>query len=1339
MRASRVIVAATAIVLLLASGAPAAHTPAPTAVTVAGSLQSELGCSADWDPGCTATQLGFDAADDVWQRSFSVPAGSWEYKAPLNGGWDENYGANATAGGGNIALSLPATRDVRFYYDHESHWITDSVTSTIAVAPGSFQSELGCPGDWDPGCLRSWLQDRDGDGTYSFSTTALPAGSYEAKVAINEGWDENYGAGGAPGGANIPFTVTAGATVTFSYAGSTHVLTITVVAAGPGHDGNVEWDGLRHDSRDPLYRTPGGAVPAGTPVTLRLRTYHGDVTSVSARIFDVNAAAQRIVPMTLAADDVSCYDGASTSCDFYAVTLPNAQPNNLWYRFVVSDGGDTDFYADNTAALDGGLGRTSDDPVDWSYALTVYKPGFAAPAWASKAFVYQIFPDRFRNGDRKNDPRAGDARYDEPVITKAWNALPEGYCRNYAGAGCAETPRGRDYFGGDLKGVRQKLAYLQQLGVTAIYFNPIFWARSNHRYDTADYTRIDPALGDLEEYVKLVVEARLRGIRVILDGVFNHMSSDSPFFDRYKRSSTLGACESLSSPYRNWFTFKNANVPCVAADYEGWFGFDSIPVLLKTNPAVQNYFVKNPLSITRRWLLLGAGGWRMDVSGDASFPDGYWQAFRDVVKSLNPNVVTISETWQKDTALLRALRGDQFDTTMNYRLRDAVIGLLSPNPFDPKGFGDSGRKLAPSEFASRLASIREDFPDAAFYSAMNLIDSHDTERALWTLTPGAETRAAKEQDAANVAEGKRRLRLASLLQFTLPGAPTVYYGDEVGLTGDDDPDDRRTYPWSDLGGSPDNTLRDHYTGLATLRRMHPSLTAGSFAVVSADDAAGTVVLRRSTGAEQATIVLNVGSAAASVPAAGTLAKFVGEASVSGGTLTLGPLSGAVLVQRGDFAPPAAPTGLAATEGNGQVSLSWHAVAGAAGYEVYRSPLSGGGFVQVDSAAITGTTFVDTGAGNARTSYYVVRAVDAAGNRSDRSNEASALPHLTIGWANTQWPPSLAHTISVTNGTDSVYGQVWIDGATDAAGATPGLIAQLGFGPDGSQPSSTWAWEDADFNAQVGSNDEFVASLLPEAVGAYDYAYRYSTTGGRDWVYADLDGIGNGYSPANAGSLTVSASADTTAPAVPTGLHVVTASPAGVELAWNPVGADSSLYGYEVRRSDSASGQYTTIARVTGTSYTDTAVVQSATYRYVVRSLDGSFNRSAESAPVSATAELRTVTLTVTLTVPASTDASGRSVYIAGFLDRLDGGLPQWDPAGVVLTRMDATHWRITLTGKEFTQIEYKYALGAWEYVEKDDACGEIGNRQLTLAYGAGGTQNVADAALNWRNVAPCGN
>jgi hypothetical protein len=209
--------------------------------------------------------------------------------------------------------------------------------------------------------------------------------------------------------------------------------------------------------------------------------------------------------------------------------------------------------------------------------------------------------------------------------------------------------------------------------------------------------------------------------------------------------------------------------------------------------------------------------------------------------------------------------------------------------------------------------------------------------------------------------------------------------------------------------------------------------------------------------------------------------------------------------------------------------------------------------------------------------------------------------------------------------------------------------------------------------------------------------------------------------------------------VPAGLTVVGASPAGIALDWADVTGDASLYGYEVARADTAGGPYTVIALVTASEYTDTEVTENATYHYVVRSVDLSFNRSAYSSEVAGTAELRTVTLTFTVTVPATTDATGRSVHIAGFLDRLDGGYPQWDPGATALARVDATHWTITFTGKESTQIEYKYTLGDWDHVEKDSSCGEISNRQLTLSYGASGTQTVNDTVANWRNVAPCGN
>jgi len=1366
----------------------ASHTTDPVSVTIVGSLQSEVGCPGDWQPDCAATHLAYDASDAAWQGVFSVPAGNWAYKAALNDSWTENYGSNATAGGADIPLNLGVNADVKFYYDHKSHWIADNKTSRIATAPGNYQSEIGCPGDWQPDCLRSWLQDPDGDGIYRFSTTDIPQGNYEFKIAINEGWDENYGSGGTPNGANIPFSVPgSGYIVIFSFNSATNVPSISVASSEPQPDNNVEWDGLRHDSRDLLYRTPGGAVTTGTPVAIRLRTFHNDVTDVKLRVYDFNANAQKFYPMTPAATDVSCYqDGLeSETCDFWEVTLAESSPNNLWYRFVVTDGSDTDYYADNTSALDGGSGSTTEDAVDNSYALMYYDPSFSAPAWAESASIYQIFPDRFRNGRSDNDPKTGDIRYDDPVLALPWGTLPEGYCRNYAdgATNCPwrfdttppvssptkEQPRGRDYMAGDIKGVDQYLDYLQSLGVNTIYFNPIFDAGSNHSYDTQDYYKIDPYFGTQKDWENLVKHANQRGMKIVLDGVFNHLSSDSAFFDRYHHYAAVGACEDPLSQYRDWFYFHDVTPgtgTCVgsagisnAATYDGWFGFDSIPVINKSLPAVQAYFLTGQNSVSRYWLNQGAGGWRMDVMGDASFPASYWATFRGVVKETKSDALIISETWQKDSTLLRMLRGDRADTTMNYRLRDAVLGLLAPQPFDSKGFADSGRIILPSEFASRLESIREDYPDAAYFTLMNLLDSHDTERIRWTLSPGQETTAEKELNAANVAEGKQRQRLASLIQFTVPGAPTVFYGDEVGITGDDDPDDRRTYPWSDKGGAPDQNLFTHYQTLNTLRSSNDVLVHGDFKVLLADDASQVVAYGRQTANQAAVVIINRSSQSQSgaIPVAGYLpdgvvfnqAYAVGQGGPSSVTVTNGEINGsvgplsAVLLLSGivDLEPTAAPTGLRVTdEGDGSIGLAWNSVAGSVEYNLYRSPLSGGGWVKVNTNAITSTDFADTGLQNAHAYYYVVTALDGPGNESAYSNEVSALPHFTIGWANLQWPPTLTHTLSATDRTDDVYGRVWIDGVTSQPGPTSGLIAQAGFGPEGSNPdgNSGWTWEVATFNVDTENNDEFKTSFLPQVEGTFDYVYRYSTTNARDWLYADLDGpIPTGSLPTHPGKLTVSPTGDTIPPAAPTNLIVTSTSPAAIVLAWDAhPNTDGDLAGFEVYR-DSA--LLATITNPSAIGYTDSAVTQNESYSYYMVAFDTSLNRSGQSNTVTATAEPRTVTLNFTVSVPATTDATGRPAYIAGFLDRLHGGLPQWDPGGVVLTPADATHWTITLTGDEGVQIEYKYALGSWDYVEKDGACVETANRQLTLNYGMDGNMMVNDTVVNWRNVAPCGN
>jgi glycosidase len=880
----------------------------PSSVTIAGSFQSELGCPGDWQPACATTHLAYVANDDVWEGTWTIPAGSWEFKAALNDSWDTNYGANAQYYGPNITLDLAAPTAVTFFYDDKTHWVTDNHNALVVTAPGSYQSEIGCSGDWDPSCLRSWLEDPNGDGGYTFATAALPHGSYEVKVAINRSWDENYGQNGVPGGANIPFTVPFdGANVVFRYDATTHVLTIS---SAHSHDDNVEYAGLRFDSRDSVYRSPIGAVAAGTPVTVRFRTFHDDVTGVTARIWDSNTSTEHLAPMQLAQSGVSCQQSSlrGDTCDYWQTALPDNSPDVLWYRFIITDGVATAYYADDTPALDGGLGAATSFPLDFSYALTVYTPGFTTPEWAKRAIIYQVFPDRFRNADPSNDPQPGTPLYDAQSTRKAWGAKPEGYCAGYDTA-CNEQPMGRDFFGGDLKGITRELHYIQDAGFNTLYLNPIFWARSNHRYDSVDFYRIDPALGSMNDFRELVQQAHALGMRIILDGVFNHVSSDSPFFDRYHRFPAIGACESPSSPDRDWFYFGSDPGPCApGVDYYGWSGFDTLPVLNKAMPAVQDYFITGRDSVSKHWLRAGTDGWRFDVMSDDSFPPGYWQTFRQTVKSIDPKALIIGELWQKDTTLLELLRGDAADTTMNYRLRDVVDGLFSPNTaWDPKGFPDSGHSLTPSQAAQRLLSMQEDYAPPAYDALMNLIDSHDTPRALWDLTPGANDPAAKELNTTALADGKQRLRLAALLQFTIPGAPAVYYGDEVGLTGGDDPDNRRTYPWADTGSTPDTSLLTYYTALAHLRRSVTPLSDGDFRVLLADDSAGVLAYGRKHGGQVALVIFNRSATAqtVSVPVAGyvpdgvRLRDALGSApsiNASGGVVrvTIPSLSGLVL-------------------------------------------------------------------------------------------------------------------------------------------------------------------------------------------------------------------------------------------------------------------------------------------------------------------------------------------------------------------------------------------------------------------------------------------------------------
>ncbi len=1289
-------------------------------------------------------------------------------------------------------------------------------SDVVATVAGSFQTYVGCPDNWMPSCDRTLMSDPDGDGTYSYAVPAgvLPVGSYEFKVALNRSWDESYPA------SNVPFRIAASDnSVTFYYNAATHDVSDTVTGTQPPAvgDDNIYWDGLGHDSRDTLYRVPQGAVPANSKVILRFRTFHDDVQSVTLRTYHTVTNTERFYDMKPVAENVSCYDPSlQFKCDFWQAVIAVGSIGELYYRFIVRDGTRTVYYEDDTDVRDGGWGKPYNTSPDWGWDITVYQPDFSTLPikWMKEGVVYQIFPDRFRNGDPKNDPTPSssnprlstDPRYAYPngdpggasqpawdqIVRMRWDELPEGYCRSYENATCpvrpffneppgtSEQPRGRDYYGGDLEGVIQKLSYLRSLGVTVIYLNPIFAAASNHRYDTRDYHIIDPYLGDLGTFHTLVTQAHKAGMKVILDGVFNHMSSDSPIFDRYHNwpkvsypgsSGTFdGACEDVSSPYRSWFHFRKpaSGEPAACAPYtrdgpsyyDSWAGFDSLPQLQETSDVKQYVY-----GVGRYWLEQGADGWRLDVMNEKSIP--FWEGFRQVVKSTDPNAIIIGELWQKFD-VLPYIDGNTADSVMNYRFRDAVVGLLAPGSYDAKGFPGSGQPISVTSFVNRLESVREDDPDATYYTAMNLLDSHDTARILWVLTPGANNRQDKELNAANLAEGKERQQLAALIQMTMPGAPTIYYGDEVAMTGADDPDDRRTYPWPDVQGctatgpqsgcedaSPDQQMLAYYRGLIHIREQSDALTDGDLRFLLADDSARTVAYGRKEGNTAFVVAINASeqSRTLSIPVAGYLPDGTTLAVLRANTsttyqvrngrigLTLGPLDGVLMETRGaDLTPPPAPAELTATADHMTVDLSWNAVSGAAGYNLYRSPVSGGGYVRLNDSPVQGTTFTDSGSDlqSGQKYYYVVKALDAAGNESDASNEASATPSYQIGWANLQWPPTLDYTVSAANTTDTVYGQVWIEGVTSQPGPTPGLIAQLGFGPQGSDPRAWDTWTDMQFNTDVGNNDEYKGTMQPTRAGTYDYLARYSTDGGETWTYGDLDGTGDSsfaQQTNDPGVMTVHPNADQTPPAAPTSLQAFNNGPSSVLLTWT-ASASSDVYRYDVYRSTTSGGGYSEVGSTgaSTTTFTDTGLSTGTTYYYVVRAVDEANNVSDPSNEASATPSLRQIHVTFQVTVPPTTP-SDATVYIAGDQPQLCN----WcSPQTVALTKTGTSQWSITMTFDEGTVVQYKYTLGTWDYVEKGASCEEISNRQVRVEGDSNGDQLVQDTVQNWRNVSPCG-
>jgi glycosidase len=362
----------------------------------------------------------------------------------------------------------------------------------------------------------------------------------------------------------------------------------------------------------------------------------------------------------------------------------------------------------------------------------------------------------------------------------------------------------------------------------------VFKAATNHKYDTADYKNIDPGFGSNADFERLTREAAKRGIRVIPDTSLNHTGEDSLYFDRYGNHGTAGAFQNgkinAASPFASWYTF-DPNQTEPNKQYKGWADVSDLPELNKASPGWRNYAYRDPDSVMKMWLDRGASGWRMDVV--PWVPDNFWREWRSAIKQHKPDALTVAETWFDAS---KYFLGDMFDSTMNYIFRNAVLEYAA---------GGKASKLYPN-----IELMREAYPPQAFYALMNLLSSHDQARALHQFGWHDET-----TDAKKIAQAKQRLKLAVLFQMTFPGAPTVYYGDEVAVTGGDDPYNRATYPWADKGGKPDTEMLATFKQLIGLRKQHAVLRRGSIgAPLHLDD--HSIVLLRQLGESVAVTATN---------------------------------------------------------------------------------------------------------------------------------------------------------------------------------------------------------------------------------------------------------------------------------------------------------------------------------------------------------------------------------------------------------------------------------------------------------------------------------------------------
>lgn len=539
-------------------------------------------------------------------------------------------------------------------------------------------------------------------------------------------------------------------------------------------------------SRDPRYKNPTGTLTPGEDCRLRL-----DIpASCQTREVSCQFEQENGRPAFSAALALSRTEGPY---EIYEGSFQIPEPGLLFYYFRIT-----------TANESFSLFRQGDDTnmeTGDRWQVSCIPADFVTPDWAKGAVMYQIFPDRFfKSGDPdltgKLQPYTVHRNWHEEV---SWQPTPEGLVLN------------NDFFGGNFRGIREKLPYLSDMGVEILYLNPISKAFSSHRYDTCDYKTPDPMLGTEEDFTELCKAAHDRGIRIVLDGVYSHTGSRSIYFDKNHEFGG-GAVSDPNSPYRNWYQFHH-----YPDSYNCWWNFDTLPCVNKMDPGFLDYVIDGEDSVVAHWLRLGADGFRLDVADE--LPDEFILRLKRRIRAIRPDALLIGEVWEDASNKIAYSRRRRYfvdgelDSVMNYPFRTAILHFIKAV--------DDGRGLKET-----VLSIVENYPPQVLPCLMNSLGTHDTLRILTALVDDFDgsraEKAARRLSMQQMILAKERLRMASFLQFTLPGSPCVYYGDEAGMEGYADPFNRRPYPW----GAEDGDLLEHYRRLTALRREIPALRRG---------------------------------------------------------------------------------------------------------------------------------------------------------------------------------------------------------------------------------------------------------------------------------------------------------------------------------------------------------------------------------------------------------------------------------------------------------------------------------------------------------------------------------